>query len=38
MVECGLEENLLVEEFREYLRMLKTVLMELEEEGEIESR
>ena len=33
MVECGLEENLLVEEFRGYLKMLKTVLMELVEEG-----
>ena len=29
MVECGLEESLLVEEFREYLRMLKMVLREI---------
>ena len=34
IVACGLEESLLVEEFREYLRMVKMVLMEMmEEEG-----
>ena len=32
MVEWRLEESLLVEEFREYLRMVKAVLMEIMEE------